>query len=74
MSAVERLRPFIEAHVAEAEANRQLSNEVYDAMHRAELFGMMAPKARGGLELRPVECMRVWEAIARIDWLLLEIW
>jgi indole-3-acetate monooxygenase len=28
---------------------------------------MSAPRARGGLELHPVESMQVWEAIARID-------
>jgi indole-3-acetate monooxygenase len=67
LTAVERIRPLIEAHAAEAETNRQLSSAVYDAMYRAELFGMLAPKARGGLELHPVECMQVWEAVARID-------
>ena len=33
----------------------------------AKLFAMLAPKAYGGLELHPVEAMRVWEAVARID-------
>lgn len=28
---------------------------------------MLAPKARGGVELHPVGCMHVWEAIARLD-------
>ncbi|HKM73519.1 MAG TPA: hypothetical protein VJX94_26220 [Stellaceae bacterium] len=28
---------------------------------------MLAPRARGGVELDPVGCMRVWEAIARFD-------
>src|SRR3954454_24695332 len=65
--AVEDIRPLIMAHGAEAEANRQLSGEVYDAMHRAGLFAMLAPKARGGFELHPAACMRVWEAVARID-------
>ena len=36
-------------------------------MLEAGLFGMLAPKAHGGLELHPVEVMRVWEAVARID-------
>jgi alkylation response protein AidB-like acyl-CoA dehydrogenase len=36
-------------------------------MYGAGLFGMMLPKARGGLELHPVETMRVIEAVARID-------
>lgn len=64
---VERLRPLIKDHAASAEANRQLSSAVYDAMHAAGLFTMLAPKAHGGLELHPVETMQVWEAVARLD-------
>jgi alkylation response protein AidB-like acyl-CoA dehydrogenase len=67
LQVVERIRPIIEEHAESAEANRQLSDVVYDAMYRAGLFAMLAPKAHGGLELRPVEAMQVWEAIARID-------
>lgn len=67
LSAVERVRPIIEEHAASAEANRQLSGKVYDAMYLAGLFGMLAPKARGGHELHPREFMRVLEAVARID-------
>jgi alkylation response protein AidB-like acyl-CoA dehydrogenase len=67
LDQVERLRPLIQAHAAEAEANRHLSSVVYDAMVEAGLFGMLAPKAYGGLELHPVETLRVLEAVARID-------
>ena len=67
LSAVDSLGPLIEKHAADAEANRQLSSAVYDAMYHAGLFAMLAPKARGGIELHPVGCMRVWEAIARFD-------
>jgi alkylation response protein AidB-like acyl-CoA dehydrogenase len=67
LQAVERIRPVIEEHAESAEANRQLSDAVYEAMHRAGLFGMHAPKAHGGLELHPVEAMQVYEAVARID-------
>jgi alkylation response protein AidB-like acyl-CoA dehydrogenase len=67
LSAVKGIQPLIEAHAAEAEANRQLSSVVYDTMYHAGLFAMLAPKARGGFELHPVACMQVWEAIARID-------
>jgi alkylation response protein AidB-like acyl-CoA dehydrogenase len=64
---VERIRPLIKAHATSAEENRQLSSVVYDAMYEAGLFAMLAPKAYGGLELHPVEVIRVWESIARID-------
>jgi len=64
---VEVIRPIIEEHAASAEANRQLSSVVYDAMYNAGLFAMLAPKAHGGLELHPIEAMQVWESIARSD-------
>ena len=64
---VERLRPLIKDNAASAEANRQLSSVVYDAMYAAGLFKMLAPKAHGGIEVHPVEAMQVWEAVARID-------
>ncbi|MFQ6027186.1 MAG: acyl-CoA dehydrogenase family protein [Dehalococcoidia bacterium] len=67
LNQVERIRPVVEENAATAEANRHLSNTVYDAMYDAGLFGMLAPKAYGGLELHPVEVLRVWEAVARID-------
>lgn len=67
LQAVEGIRAIIEEHAEGAEANRRLSDAVYDAMDRAGLFAMLAPKAYGGLELHPVEAMRVWEAVARID-------
>ena len=68
LDAVERIRPVIEGHADSAEARRQLSDVVFDAMYQAGLFAMLAPKAHGGLELHPVDAMRVWEAVARIDW------
>jgi alkylation response protein AidB-like acyl-CoA dehydrogenase len=67
LEAVARIRPLIEEHADGAEANRQLSSVVYDAMYRAGLFAMLAPKAYGGLELHPVQAMMVWEEVARVD-------
>jgi indole-3-acetate monooxygenase len=67
LQAVEDIRPIIEEHAESAEADRRLPAVVHDAMHQAGLFAMLAPKAYGGLELHPVEAMRVWEAVARID-------
>jgi alkylation response protein AidB-like acyl-CoA dehydrogenase len=67
LNQVERIRPLIKAHATSAEANRQLSSAVYDAMYEAGLFAMLAPTAHGGLELHPVDTMRVWEAVARLD-------
>src|SRR2546430_1838692 len=67
LGQVERIRPLIEEHAARAEADRRLSGVVHDAMVDAGLFAMLAPTAYGGLELHPVEAMRVWEAVARSD-------
>ena len=36
-------------------------------MYSAGLFGMLAPKARGGHEIHPVAYAQVIEAVARID-------
>ena len=67
LAAVERIAPVVQAHADTAEADRRLSGAAYDAMYEAGLFAMLAPQAHGGLELHPVEAMRVWEAVARID-------
>jgi alkylation response protein AidB-like acyl-CoA dehydrogenase len=67
LTRVAGIRPVIEQHAPGAEGNRQLDGAVHQAMYDAGLFGMLAPRAFGGLELHPVESMRVWEAVARID-------
>ena len=67
LAAVERIKPVIQAHAATAEAERRLTGAAYDAMYEAGLFAMLAPRAYGGLEVHPVEAMRVWEAVARVD-------
>jgi alkylation response protein AidB-like acyl-CoA dehydrogenase len=67
LGAVERIGPLIAKHAAAAEADRQLSGAVYQAMYDAGLYAMLAPKAYGGLELHSTACIRVWEAVARID-------
>ena len=67
LHAVERLRPLLEEQAPSNEAHLRVSPTAYDAMFDAGLFSMLQPKAHGGLELRPVEAMCVWEAVARID-------
>lgn len=67
LDAVESIRPILAEHKSRAESERRLPREAYDAMVDANLFAMLAPRAYGGLELPPVEAMRVWEAVARID-------
>jgi indole-3-acetate monooxygenase len=67
LGAIERIGPLIGEHALAAEADRRLSGAVHQAMYDAGLFAMLAPKAYGGLELHPADCLRVWEAVARID-------
>jgi len=67
LQQAEKIAPIIQAHADEAEAERALSHEVYDAMVDAGLFRTLVPRAFGGLELHPVEAYRLWEALARID-------
>ncbi len=67
LDEVERLRPLIEEHAATNEEQLRVSPAVYDAMFDAGLFSMLQPQAHDGLEFHPVEAMRVWEAVARID-------
>src|SRR5262245_54805617 len=67
LDEVERIAPIIKARAAGAAANRRLATAGYAAMFEARLFAMLQPRAHGGLELHPVEAMKVWEAVARID-------
>jgi indole-3-acetate monooxygenase len=67
LGAIERIGPLIAEHAAAAEADRHLSDTAYQAMYEAGLYGLLAPKAYGGLELHSTDCLRIWEAVARID-------
>jgi alkylation response protein AidB-like acyl-CoA dehydrogenase len=67
LGAIDRIGPLIAEHAAAAEADRQLSDAVCQAMYDGGLYAMMAPKAYGGLELHPMDCIQAWEAVARID-------
>jgi alkylation response protein AidB-like acyl-CoA dehydrogenase len=67
LGAIERIAPVIAENARAAEADRHLSDAVYQAMYDAGLYAMLAPRAYGGMELHPAHCLRVWEAVARID-------
>ena len=65
--AVKAIRPILLADSQRAEAERRPTAAMYQAMYDAGLFAMLAPRRYGGLELHLNECMRIWEAVARID-------
>jgi indole-3-acetate monooxygenase len=67
LAAVETIRPVLLADAQQAETERTPTAATYQAMYDAGLFAMLAPRRYGGLELHLGECMRVWEAVARID-------
>lgn len=67
LGAIERIAPVIAENARAAEADRHLSDAVYQAMYDAGLYAMLAPRAYGGMELHPAHCLRIWEAVARID-------
>ena len=67
IDAVEALRPILTEDAERAEVDRVPTAAAYQAMYDAELFAMLAPRRYGGFELHPAECLRVWEAVARID-------
>lgn len=67
LDAVEKVAPIIRKHTVEAEQQRRLSRPVIDAMLKAGLFRMWAPRDFGGYEVDPMTAFRVFEEIARID-------
>jgi indole-3-acetate monooxygenase len=67
LDAVEVLRPILIEDARTAEVEGVPTSAAYQAMYDAELFAMLAPRQYGGFELHPTECMRVWEAVARIN-------
>lgn len=64
---IEEIRPVIEEHAPQTEADRHLAEPIYGAMLDAGLFRLLAPTTFGGDEVHPVVAYEVWEAIARID-------
>jgi alkylation response protein AidB-like acyl-CoA dehydrogenase len=67
LQAVEDIRPLLEKHAPQSEADRRLADASYDAMRAAGLFRMLVPRVFGGMELHLVQAYKVWETVARID-------
>jgi alkylation response protein AidB-like acyl-CoA dehydrogenase len=67
LEAVETMRPILTECAQQAEADRVPGSAAYQAMYDAGLFAMLAPERYGGFELHLTECLRIWEAVARID-------
>src|SRR5262245_9206210 len=61
------LRPMIEAAANRIEHEREIPEEVVAALHEAQLFRMMLPRACGGGEVEPAIYVQVIEEIAKAD-------
>ena len=61
------IAPIIREHNSDAEQNRRLATPVLDALKRAGLQQMLAPRALGGFEVDPLTCARVVEEVALSD-------
>ena len=64
---IEQLSGLIRSHADEAEANRYLNHEVAQAMARAGLYRVAAPRSIGGGEVHPSTQIRVIEAVSELD-------
>jgi alkylation response protein AidB-like acyl-CoA dehydrogenase len=64
---IEQISDLIAGHAAEAEENRYLNSEVAQAMARAGLYRVAAPRSIGGGEVHPSTQIRVIEAVSEID-------
>jgi indole-3-acetate monooxygenase len=67
LEAVRRITPVIREHREQAERERRLATPVVDAMAEAGLLRMVTPRSLGGLEVAPLTCAAVIEAVAQVD-------
>ena len=67
LEAVRRITPVIREYREQAERERRLATPVVDAMAEAGLLRMVTPRSLGGLEVDPLTCASVIEAVAQVD-------
>ena len=61
------LRAIIERAAPQTERQRELSPELLNELHGAELFRLLLPRSVGGHELEPATYLQVIEEIAKAD-------
>jgi alkylation response protein AidB-like acyl-CoA dehydrogenase len=62
-----QLAPFIAAHSARIEREREIVPEVLDALHNARMFRMLLPRSCDGEEVAPATYVQAIEEIAKAD-------
>jgi alkylation response protein AidB-like acyl-CoA dehydrogenase len=67
IDAVSDIRAVLLEEAPKCEIERRVTPRAFQALRDAGLFTLHAPKRFGGLELHPIDCMRIWEAVGRID-------
>ena len=67
LGSVNDIRPVLLEEAPKCEAERRVTPRAFQALRDAVVFTIHAPKRFGGLEMHPADCMRIWEAIGRID-------
>jgi alkylation response protein AidB-like acyl-CoA dehydrogenase len=67
LHSVNSIRPVLLEEAPKCEIERRVTRRAFEALRDAGMFTMHTPTRFGGLELHPSDCMRVWEALGRID-------
>ena len=67
LARVDSVAPIILAHKSWSEAHARLSDAVTKALIQQRLINLYLPRALGGLEVDPVTCALVVEAVAKLD-------
>ncbi len=67
LTRARELGPLIRKHAAESERDRRLAKPVVEALVKAGMQSLLAPRSLEGFELDPVSVARIVEEIARAD-------
>ena len=67
LEAARALAPLVEGAAAKAEAARELTVDVVDALHETRLFGVLVPSELGGLGGDILTALDVFEELSRQD-------
>lgn len=67
LHSINEIRPILLEEAPKCETERRVTARAFQALRDAGVFTLHAPKRFGGLELHPIDCLRIWETIGRID-------